>query len=265
MEIHSRLASTTSPRGTVLVTHGYGEHSGHYAPLFEALHAADFDVIYGDLPGHGTAPGPRGIVDVGALISLHIRTRRLALTRARTADLFCLGHSMGGLITAASALIDPHNLKGIILCAPALQPLPQVDPEVARRLVAVGRFIPWAPAAFLSPSLVSCDPAVVQKILDDPLFITDRPVSVLTGGTMTVQAAETRKRAGTLAVPAVIFHGTHDKLADLSASRQFVASAVAARPQADVTLNVVDGGWHQLLDERPEIIGQMIQWLDARS
>ena len=57
-----RFADTGSPRGTVLISHGYGEHSGRYLPLQEALVGAGYDIAFYDHTGHGTSGGPRGRV-----------------------------------------------------------------------------------------------------------------------------------------------------------------------------------------------------------
>ena len=107
MHVSFERTTQEAPLGTVLLAHGYAEHSGRYAHLRSALTRAGYDVAYYDHAGHGTSEGPRARVDVGALIRDFGDARRAALAHARTPDLFLFGHSMGGLIAAASTILDP--------------------------------------------------------------------------------------------------------------------------------------------------------------
>ena len=124
MHVTFERTGEETPFGTVLLSHGYAEHSGRYAHLRSALTRAGYDVAYYDHAGHGTSEGPRARVDVGTLIRDFGDARRATLAHARTPDLFLFGHSMGGLIAAASTILDPTRLRGTILSAPALRPLP---------------------------------------------------------------------------------------------------------------------------------------------
>ena len=68
MHVSFERTAQEAPLGTVLLAHGYAEHSGRYAHLRCALTRAGYDVAYYDHAGHGTSEGPRARVDVGALI-----------------------------------------------------------------------------------------------------------------------------------------------------------------------------------------------------
>ncbi|MFC7579659.1 alpha/beta hydrolase [Schaalia naturae] len=259
MELQQHRASTGTPRGTVLITHGYAEHSGRYQRLVETLNAADYDVVAFDLPGHGTTPGPRARVDVGRLIAGHPTIRRRALEEARTPDLFLYGHSMGGAITAASTLLDPSHLRGTVLTGPALRPSPHVPVTLARALLPLARLAPWAPSARLDSRLISRSPSVVRAYLDDPL-VTTGPVPLLTGITMTVQGDQVIRNAASLRTPTLIIHGGADALAGLDGSREFVE----ATRDVEIQLRVVDGAYHEVLNEPegPALMQDIIMWLD---
>ena len=261
-----RLADTGSPRGTVLIAHGYGEHSGRYLPLQEALVGAGYDIAFYDHPGHGTSGGPRGRVDAGALIRDHLAMRRLALAGARTPDLFLFGHSMGGVVTAASTLIDPERLRGTVLSAPAMRPLPPASASLARKAAPLARLLPSLvvrppePAGGESP--LSRDPRVQQAFDADPLCYHGG-VQLLTGVTMVIQGDEVLRHAHLARTPILVMHGSADRMADLAASRDFVAEAEAANPGLDVRLRVIDGAYHELLNEPegPGLIRDIIAWL----
>lgn len=261
-----RLADTGSPRGTVLISHGYGEHSGRYLPLQEALVGAGYDIAFYDHTGHGTSGGPRGRVDAGALIRDHLAMRRLALAGARTPDLFLFGHSMGGVVTAASTLIDSERLRGTVLSAPAMRPLPPASASLARKAAPLARLLPSLvvrppqPAGGESP--LSRDPRVQQAFDADPLCYHGG-VQLLTGVTMIIQGDEVLRHAHLARTPILVMHGSADRMADLAASRDFVAEAEAANPGLDVRLRVVDGAYHELLNEPegPGLIRDIIIWL----
>lgn len=261
MELHTHLALTDSPLGTVIITHGYAEHSGRYAHVVSALTAAGWDVHTYDLPGHGTAPGPRARVDVGALILDHLQVRREALERSRTSDLFLLGHSMGGTITAASALLNGDHLKGVVLTGPAFRPEPPMAPALARSLMPAARLAPGTPTVALDDARVSRVPAVVHAYREDPLVFHGR-VPLITGVTMVLQGDQVIRNAAMLVVPTLILHGGADELAGIEGSREFVERT----RNAEVHLRVIDGAYHEVLNEPegPSLLQDIMLWMGAR-
>src|SRR5689334_13300362 len=89
-----------TPRGVVLVTHGYAEHCGRYRELAHVITQAGWAVLAYDVRGHGQSFGARGAVDRFAsylddLTAVHAAARALA----PGAPLVLLGHSHGSLIT----------------------------------------------------------------------------------------------------------------------------------------------------------------------
>ncbi|WP_115728653.1 alpha/beta hydrolase [Actinomyces culturomici] len=268
MEIHYRRADSDTPKGTVLLAHGYAEHSGRYLPLQDALVAGGYDIAYYDHYGHGEAPGPRSRVDVGRLIKDHLDARRIVLAHARTPELFLFGHSMGGLITAASSLLDTTNLRGVVLTGPALRPLPDLPAGTARKMLPAARLAPGVAAKPArvpgAESALSRDPRVQEAFDADPLTYKGG-VPIITALTMILQGDEVIRRADRARAPMVILHGNADTLASLKGSRAFVQGAVAAHPGADIHLRIIDGAYHEVLNEPegPGLIRDIVAWLDA--
>lgn len=267
MDIRYRPADLDAPKGTVLLSHGYAEHSGRYLPLQDALVAGGYDIAFYDHAGHGTSPGPRSRVDVGALIRDHLDARRIVLAHSRTPELFLFGHSMGGLIAAASTILDPKRLRGTVLTGPALRPLPDVPASTARALLPAARLAPGVvvkPARKPgTPSALSRDPRVQEAFDADPLCYTGG-TPILTGATMILQGDEVIRRADRVRTPVLVLHGNADTLASLAGSRAFVQGAVAANPEADVHLRIIDGAYHEILNEPegPGLIRDIVAWLD---
>ena len=266
MHISFERTDEETPLGTVLLSHGYAEHSGRYVHLRSALTRAGYDVAFYDHAGHGTSEGPRARVDVGTLIRDFGDARRATLAHARTPDLFLFGHSMGGLIAAASTILDPTRLRGTILSAPALRPLPHVAPSRARALLPIARISPGLVvakgASEMEVSPLSRDPQVQRDFDADPLTYKGS-VPILTGATMILQGDEVLKRAARLTTPTLVMHGSGDLMVDLRGSRDFVRAARGAHPDADVHLRIVDGAYHELLNEPegPGLIRDIISWL----
>ena len=266
MHISFERTDEETPLGTVLLSHGYAEHSGRYIHLRSALTRAGYDVAFYDHAGHGTSEGPRARVDVGTLIRDFGDARRATLAHARTPDLFLFGHSMGGIIAAASMILDPTRLRGTVLSAPALRPLPHVSPSRARKLLPVARISPGLVvtkgASEMKVSPLSRDPQVQRDFDADPLTYKGG-VPILTGATMILQGDEVLRRADRLTTPTLVMHGSGDLLADLRGSRDFVRAARGAHPDADVHLRIVDGAYHELLNEPegPGLIRDIIIWL----
>ena len=236
MHVTFERTGEETPFGTVLLSHGYAEHSGRYAHLRSALTRAGYDVAFYDHAGHGTSEGPRARADVGALIP------------------------------AASTILDPTRLRGTVLSAPALRPLPHVSPSQARMLLPIARISPGLVVAKgaceMEVSPLSRDPQVQRDFDADPLTYKGG-VPILTGATMILQGDEVLKRAARLTTPTLVMHGSGDLMVDLRGSRDFVRAARGAHPDADVHLRIVDGAYHELLNEPegPGLIRDIISWL----
>lgn len=266
MEIFWYRTERSTPHGTILVSHGYAEHYRRFLPLIEAMQASGFDVAAYDHRGHGTSPGRRSNVDVGHLIAAHIDMRAKILQQARTEDLFLFGHSMGGLITAASALIDASHVRGVALSSPAFAPIPHIPTLMAKALLPVARLVPWLPAAPMRKGLLSRDPAVEEKFRADPLTYKG-PVPLRTGVTMTLQGQRTLEHAYLMRPPVLILHGAEDHLTSPIASEEFITRVIETDPRADAEFRLIEGARHEILNEPegPERIAEYLEWFMAHS
>ncbi|MBM9432477.1 alpha/beta hydrolase [Flaviflexus equikiangi] len=253
------------PRGTVLLLHGYGEHAGRYSALIESFAAGGYDVFFYDQDGHGTAPGRRGCSDVGELISHHMQARRATRARMRTTRLVLFGHSMGGLVTAASALIDPAGLDAVVLSGPAFRQFPELPGTATRIGYALASVFPSLPVAALDSGLISTDPKVVRDYDNDPLVFHGN-VPLLTGASMAVQGQKALDHANRwpATLPLLVFHGSADGLANIAGSRAFVSHARANGAPADFV--TVDGAYHEVFKEpeHKELEDHMLWWLDQQ-
>ncbi len=258
MELNSSLTNRENPKGSVLIAHGFGEHHRRYASLKRALNLAGYDVWFFDFTGHGDSAGRRAAVDVGALIGEHLIARKSLEDVARTENTFLFGHSMGGLITLASTLLSPGHIDAVAVTGPALRPLPNVPLGAAKLAAPIARLLPWLKSVELDDSLLSQDPAVAGAYRADPLVYQGK-VPLLTGTTMVLQGNQVIQNAALLARPVFIMHGEEDGLADPAGSIEFTE-----RAGDDVVLELVPGGYHELLNEPDHELyeSSIVYWFD---
>jgi lysophospholipase len=107
-------------KGVIVMVHGALEHHRRYGWLIEMWRKAGFQVIMGDLPGHGlTTRSRRGHVDSFDEYTNEVKDW---VQTAFQFDLpvFLFGHSMGGLIAIRLLQEQQLDIAGVILSSPCL-------------------------------------------------------------------------------------------------------------------------------------------------
>lgn len=241
-------------RAELLLVHGYGEHHGRYARQIGALTRGGISVRAFDLPGHGRSPGRRAVVDVAGLVSV-VHEVLLGVAddaRPRGLPVLLMGHSMGGLLAAATAVRVPGLVDSLFLSSPGLMVGADVPAPVKALGTFLGRVVPAAPASRLDPHDVSRDEDYVEDYSADPL-VFHGAVPALSGSTMIDLGTATREQAGALETPTVIIHGADDELADIRGSREFASRSAWVR-EANGRAPIVElvefpGGFHELFND----------------
>ena len=252
--------STASPRGTIAIVHGFGEHCGRYGNLIAHLIPLGFEIYGFDLRGHGRSPGPRGHIDTWAQYRNDVRTY-LGMIREQNAHLpiFLYGHSMGGLIVLDYALHFPRTIAGVIASGPVL-----AQPGVSPILLAISRVVSrlW-PSLTLNTGLdataLSRDPDVVQAYIEDPLVHSKASARLGTEISATVEWVHAHARQWQ--VPLLILHGEADRLSPVEGSRRFFESVV----YPDKTLTTYPGGFHEPHNDiqKEQVLDDVTRWLNA--
>lgn len=248
-------------RASVLLAHGFAEYAeryvAHYNGIVPKLNAAGFDVFAFDLRGHGRSSGARGVTDMREAVADHRAARRALAGK----PLFLFGHSLGGLVTAASVAEDGGDVAGVVLSAPALL----ISAPAHLRAIA-GVVSAFAPGARLAPPLdaegLSRIPEEVAAYRSDPM-ISDPRVPAKTGAT----AIAVAERAWTLypawTAPVLVLHGEMDRATDPGGSKRFVPMVQSA----DKRLVLYPEGRHELLNdlERDATLDLILTWLRERA
>lgn len=99
--VHMLIPAAPSPRGTILMLHGYASDSSRLSPTAGYFLSRGWVVLLADLPGHGLSTGKRG--DVPSFFIYGDMVQRLVeeLLPPLPRPWMALGHSTGGL-----ALLD---------------------------------------------------------------------------------------------------------------------------------------------------------------
>jgi acylglycerol lipase len=252
-----------TPRAALLLAHGFAEYAEryvkHYNGLVPKLNAAAFDVYAFDLDGHGRSAGARGVADLGKAVADHRAARRALAAEGKPVFLF--GHSLGGLVTAASVAEDESGVAGVVLSAPALL----ISAPAHLRAIA-GAVSVFAPSARLVPPLdadgLSRIAAEVEAYRNDPM-VSDTRVPARTGATAITVAERAWTRYPNWRAPVLVLHGEMDRATDPEGSKRFVAMI----PAADKKLVLYPEGRHELLNdlERDAVLDVILQWLDERA
>ena len=254
------LPDAGGARGTVLISHGLGEHSGRYQHVAETLTEVGF-VCYGiDHMGHGLSEGTRAYVPDGWQPVRDLdKLYRIARLDFPELPALLFGHSMGSLIALGFELRFPGRLRGIALTGAATN----VEDAHPAWLVSLCLWAAqYIPKLRLSPptslAVLTADAEVLRNWRDDPLV--DKGMwRVGTSAALALLAREIRERASEIETPLLLLHGSDDHLVPASGST-FLAETASAK---DMTLKIYDGLRHELVNEteRAEIIALIRDWL----
>jgi len=256
-----RWAPAAPPRGSVVLVHGYAEHSGRYDSVARAFAEEGLQTYAFDLRGHGQSEGPRAYVDTFEhyLADLH---RFLKATRPHAATpLFLFGHSMGGLIVLKYALDRSPAVRGLVLSAPALEINADLAPILRRFAHTLGRIAPTLPTVRSPQGAISRDPAVVADAEDDPLNYHGR-AKARTGAEMLRAGANVRDRLDAVTTPFLVVHGTADLLTSPAWSRRLHERAGSP----DKTIRLYEGLYHETFNEpeREIVLNNLRTWVTER-
>lgn len=150
-----------TPKGVVLITHGYAEHCGRYREVAHVIVDAGWAALSYDVRGHGHSPGARGFVEH---FDMYIDDLRAAADAAKAlapgAPLVLLGHSHGSLITLRALTSDrPIDAAHAILSSPYL--------ELQLRIPAWKKVLAKV-ASRLVPSLNQPSGLRAEQLMKDP-------------------------------------------------------------------------------------------------
>ena len=243
-----RFYPVPGARHTVIMLHGFGEHSGRYEkfPGKMGRLSAQFAVM--DFRGMGRSEGARGDIgaledclgDVTALVE-HLRKRHSIPKK-----FILFGHSLGGLVATHWAMKNPDPVKLLILSAPFL------GLRFSRILRPLNRLLRVFAPGFIYRNPVrsralSHDPDEIGVYRKDPLIL--RHISARWVGEI-IRGTEILRRQPILSLPFPVHMLVpgEERIVDPKASRRFFERLVTPRKER----TCFDGFYHELFNEREQ-------------
>jgi alpha-beta hydrolase superfamily lysophospholipase len=270
VELHVRdwpLAPGTARRGSALIVHGLGEHSGRYSHVAAALNGVGIAACSYDHRGFGRSGGPKAVLPHPEVLlddAKQIYDAFAAEARAAgdSTPPFLIGHSMGGAIAARAVTGGWIEPRGLVLSSPALKTrVPRFAEWVVHQSA---RFLPNAARPHGLPlGKISHDAAVLADAQSDPYnhrIASPRLISfILNAG------AQARRDAGTVKVPTLLLVAGEDYLVDAAGARAFFE---ALRPGIG-TMHWYHGLYHEVFNEREpdraRVLGDLTDWIVRQS
>lgn len=110
-----------TPKGVVVITHGYAEHCGRYREVANVIVRAGWAALSYDVRGHGQSPGKRGYIEHFSTYLDDLAAAIIGAKKLSTGPLVLLGHSHGSLIVLrALADAKPPTCAAAIVASPYL-------------------------------------------------------------------------------------------------------------------------------------------------
>ena len=252
----------TTPRGVVVLSHGYAEHARRYDHVAQRFGESGLVTYALDHRGHGRSGGKRVYLRdlseytddfhtlVGIAAADHPGLKRVVL-----------GHSMGGGIVFAYGVEHPDDYTAMVLSGPAVDAQDAVSSVMALVAKALGKVMPGLPVEQLPTDAVSRDPEVVAAYNADPLVYHGKLPAGIARALLAV--GETMpQRAAALSAPLLVVHGEQDKLIPVAGSHRLL-ECVASE---DAHLKVYPELYHEVFNEpeRAVVLDDVAAWIEVR-
>lgn len=159
-------------KAVIVMVHGAMEHHRRYGWLIEKWRASGFQIIMGDLPGHGlTTRSRRGHIDSFDEYIIEVKEW---IQTAYQFDLpvFLLGHSMGGLISIRLLQEERLNLAGVILSSPCLGLVKRPSKVLDLLSYGLNMIVPSLKMnSGISVDIATRNPEVIEADENDTLYV----------------------------------------------------------------------------------------------
>ena len=245
-------------RAALVLAHGFGDHSGRYSRVVEALVPRGYAVYAFDQRGNGRSPGQRGWVKEWKEYREDLRLFLDHVGRqAGELPLFLWGSSVGGLLALEYAMHYPAGLAGVIASGPTLAPV-GISPFLRWLGRVLSNILPRVSVnARLDATGISRDPAVVAAYRNDPL------VHNLGTPRLSTEIAAAMERAhanaGELKLPLFMLFGQEDRIAPPHRNREFFDNVSSP----DKEIHEYAGGYHEPHNDihSARVLGDIEHWL----
>lgn len=251
--------SPKNSKGTVVLVHGLGEHSGRYQHFAKYLVNHGWAIHLYDQRGHGKTPGIRSYVE-----SFQDLISDLSMVLSRVEEdtgkkPFLMGHSFGGQVAINFLAKHSKMVAGAILSSPNIQ----LAMKVFWLKRVLGKYLSIVLPSLsvpndIDPKLISHDPLVIENYKKDPLV--QSRITLRLGDQLLENLDNVPALAKKIKCPVLIFHGSDDGVTCVKGSQEFYKNLKVK----DKTLKIYPEFFHETLNEigREEVYQDVLTWLD---
>ena len=253
--------SPDAPKGVVLVAHGYGEHSGRYMNVVDALLPEGYAVYALDHRGHGKSEGRRCHADrfTDLLDDLSI-FEDIARKENPELPFHLIGHSMGSIIANHfMAGSDQSKFKSLVLSGTGAAPGPAITTVTRLMSKVFSAILPKISIpAGLDPQFISHDPKVVEDYINDPLVETK--ITPRLGNELMIYVSNMIESAERITVPTLMQIGSEDD----AFSPESWEGLYASFDLKDKDFKKYDGMRHEVYNEveKEIVLNDLKDWLN---
>lgn len=244
-------------QASILLIHGFGEHTSRYDHFAEFYASQDIQVLGFDLHGHGRSGGARGHIPTSTTYFDEIDQFLINVNdQIENKPLFIYGHSMGGMIALSYVMQRNSNFAGVITTSPLIDTAKPMDAFTKKLAKFMDKILPkFSLDSGLDRSFLSKDKTVVAAYNADPLIFGK--TSTRLGSFMIDQADYLRQNASQFPLPLLMMVGSEEKIVNKSEIDQFMTKVPIG------TYKVWDGLYHELHNEpeKQEVFDYTLDWI----
>ncbi|MBI5366833.1 MAG: alpha/beta fold hydrolase [Planctomycetes bacterium] len=206
--IHYEEAGSGFP---TLLLHGWGASERMWASTRNRL-ARNFRVLVPDLLGHGKSDTPPGFAPY--TIEYQMRMVRGFLDALDLPRVHLIGHSMGGMIAATTALVLGHRVASLVLVnAPVHGPTALFQRGRMLMLPGVRHLAVLLSEVRALRNLFAADFTFARPLPQDLIDqILDVPYDAQVGGLLALAHTDLAPRLGEIACPTLVVHSDRDRV-----------------------------------------------------
>lgn len=261
-DLKIKVDEVENPKALIVINHGFAEHIGRYDWVAEQLNNSAYTCVRYDLRGHGETKSSKGHIDsYEEFISDCEAVVDFTQALDPSKDVYILGHSMGGLVSAMAALSFQNKIKGQILSGPAIGNLPSIKGIKKPFLNFASKVLPNLMITNPVEDDVCSVKEVVEKYKIDPLVLRKASMKFLRE--FTIAAPDfVSEHIHEYKLPLLLLQGSKDTIVPVSIGDKFFNEISSS----DKTQKVYEGLYHEILNEyeKDEVMNDIIEWLDKR-
>ncbi|MHA1763006.1 MAG: lysophospholipase [Promethearchaeota archaeon] len=250
-----------NPKAIILIVHGFGEHSGRYKNVVDALLPEGYALYAFDLRGHGKSEGITNYVDSFDQYIDDVKTFHDLIRKTHPdLPLFLLGHSMGSCIASYFTSKYEDLLKGLILSGCGVRVGEGVNPFLKLLAGVISKIAGKSTIdTKLDPNSLSHDLSVVKAYVEDPLVHHEK-ISARLAHELMNRFGKITLVVSKIRIPVLIQSGSEDKAA------QGIKDLIKELKTDNFTCHVYDGLYHEVYNEiaekRKVVLEDLKNWLN---